>query len=318
MKHSNILNIWLILFISANLYNCASQGTTGSMAPSSKDGAITFPSGWNDSIIEKIKQGQSTKNILAVLDFEGNDKLKGKVDLKMSDMLTTSLVKTGRFDIVERNKIDKVFKEQQLGLSGLVDEMSAAQVGKMIGAEYVVLGAITSATRNDIDKFGYILVKIEVGIDVRVVNSTTGKILLSESANGLSESKLVQTANGVVVSGAIDYNSAYAKSSRDAVEKVSIKIAKLLPLIGFVISTTGDEIMVDVGEDRGVSRNDNFVIFRVEDEIIHPVTGKHIGWKKKVLREITITSTEKSMATGITMKKKSEIEIIPGDLAISR
>jgi len=318
MKHNAIPNICIILLISATLYNCASQSTSENIAPPNTGGAITFPSGWNDSIIEKIKAGESTKTILAVLDFEGNEKLKGKVDLKMSDMLTTSLVKTGRFDIVERNKIDNVFKEQQLGLSGIVDEMSAAEVGKMIGAEYVVFGSITSATRSDIDKFGYILVRIEVGIDVRVVNTTTGKILLSESAIGLSESKIIQSADGVVVSGAIDYNSAYAKSSRDAINKVSIKIASLLPLIGFVISTSGDEIMVDVGEDRGVSRNDHFVIFRVGDEIIHPVTGNHIGWKKEILREIAITSTEKSMATGITMRKKSESEVNPGDLAISR
>jgi len=318
MKHNTILNICIILIISATFFNCVSQSTSENIAPPKTGDAITFPSGWNDSIIEKIKAGQSTKNILAVLDFEGNEKLKGKVDLKMSDMLTTSLVKTGRFDIVERNKIDNVLKEQQLGLSGIVDEMSAAEVGKMIGAEYVVFGSITSATRSDIDKFGYILVKIEVGIDVRVVNTTTGKILLSESATGLSESKIVQTADGVVVSGAIDYNSAYAKSSRDAVNKVSKKIANLLPLIGFVVFTDGDEITVDVGEDRGVKLNDHFVIFRVGDEIIHPVTGYRIGWKKEILREISITTTEKSISTGITVRKKTETEAHAGDLAISR
>jgi len=318
MKHNLILYFSVVFLAISSVFNCASVNSTQEIAPTLTVGAISFPSGWNDSIIEKIKAGQSTKDILAVLDFEGNDKLKGKVDLKMSDMLTTSLVKTGRFDIVERNKIDRVFKEQQLGLAGIVDEMSAAEVGKILGAEYVVFGSITSATRSDIDKFGYILVRIEVGIDVRVVNTTTGKILLSESALGLSESKIVQTADGVVVSGAIDYNSAYAKSSRDAVGKVSVKIANLLPLIGFVISTNNDELIVDVGEDRGVKHNDHFVVFRVGEEIIHPVTGKHIGWKKDILREIAITTTEKSMSTGITMRKKSELDAIPGDLVISR
>ncbi|MEA3286518.1 MAG: CsgG/HfaB family protein [Candidatus Marinimicrobia bacterium] len=318
MKHNYISITCIIFFVSIVLFSCASQGTPEDIALPKNGGAISFPPGWNDSIIEKIKAGQSTKNILAVLDFEGNEKLKGKVDLKMSDMLTTSLVKTGRFDIVERNKIDNIIKEQRLGLAGIIDEMSAAEVGKMIGAEYVVFGSITSATRSDIDKFGYILVKIEVGIDVRVVNATTGKILLSESAIGLSESKIVQTADGVVVSGAIDYNSAYAKSSRDAVNKVSSKIANLLPLIGFVVSTNIEEIIVDVGEDRGVKRNDRFVVFRVGEEILHPVTGNHIGWKKEILQEISITTTEKSMATGITMRKKSESEVMPGDLVISR
>ena len=38
-----------------------------------------MPPGWDDSIIDKIKTGESNKKILAVLDFEGNEKLKGKV-----------------------------------------------------------------------------------------------------------------------------------------------------------------------------------------------------------------------------------------------
>ena len=69
-----------------------------------------MPSGWDDSTIDKIKSGEPIKKVLAVLDFEGYKFLKGKADLKMSDMLTTSLVKSNRFEMVERNKIDKVFK----------------------------------------------------------------------------------------------------------------------------------------------------------------------------------------------------------------
>lgn len=311
------MNIACAFIISFN--NCGSTTSTQKIAPSyTEDGAITLPSGWDDSIIDQIKAGESTKKVLAVLDFEGNDKLKGKVDLKMSDMLTTSLVKTGRYEIVERNKIEKVLSEQQLGLSGTVDETSAAEFGKLLGAEYVVFGSITSATRKDIDKFGYILVQIEVSIDVRAVNTSTGKILLSESADGLCESKIVQTADGVVVSGAIDYNSAYAKASRDAVDKVALKIAKLSPLIGFVVSTSNEEITIDVGEERGIKKDDLFVVFRVGDEIIHPVTGKHIGWKKEILREIRIISAERSMSTGNISRKKIDNIIQPGDLVISK
>jgi len=287
--------------------------------PSSKvGGTISMPSGWDDSIIDKIKVGKSTKKVLAVLDFEGNEKLKGKVDLKMSDMLTTSLVKTARFEIVERNKIDKVFKEQNFGLSGMVDENTAAEVGKLLGAEYVVFGSITSATRKDIDKFGYILVRIEVGIDVRAVNTTTGKILLSESAIGVSESKLVTTADGVIVSGAVDYNSAYADASRDAISIAGRNIADLSPLIGFVLTVDPNQVLIDVGEEQGVRNGDTFVAFSVGDEIFHPATGKHIGWKKEVLQELKVVSTEKRMSTVVTIRLQSNKQLNSGDFVISR
>lgn len=236
----------------------------------------------------------------------------------MSDMLTTSLVKTARFEIVERNKIDKVFKEQNFGMSGMVDENTAAEVGKLLGAKYVVFGSITSATRKDIDKFGYILVRIEVGIDVRAVNTTSGKILLSESAIGVSESKLVTTADGVIVSGAIDYNSAYADASRDAITIVGRKIADLSPLIGFVLSVDPSQVLIDIGEEQGVKNGDSFVAFTVGDEILHPATGKHIGWKKEILQELKVVSTEKTMSNVVKIRSQSTKQLNPGDFVISR
>jgi len=312
--------VFNFVIIALFFSGCApTTSSTLETVPSAKvGGTISMPSGWDDSIIDKIKAGKSTKKILAVLDFEGNEKLKGKVDLKMSDMLTTSLVKTARFEIVERNKIDKVFKEQNFGMSGMVDENTAAEVGKLLGAEYVVFGSITSATRKDIDKFGYILVRIEVGIDVRAVNTTTGKILLSESAIGVSESKLVTTAEGVIVSGAIDYNSAYADASREAITIVGSKIADLSPLIGFVLTVDPNQVLIDVGEEQGVQNGDSFVAFTVGDEILHPATGKHIGWKKEILQELKVVSTEKTMASVVKIRSQSAKQLNPGDLVISR
>jgi curli biogenesis system outer membrane secretion channel CsgG len=316
-KNTVVFNIVIIaLFLSG----CAPTTSVKlETTPSAKvGGAISMPSGWDESIIDKIKAGKSTKKILAVLDFEGNEKLSGKVDLKMSDMLTTSLVKTARFEIVERNKIDKVFKEQNFGMSGIVDVNTAAEVGKLLGAEYVVFGSITSATRKDIDKFGYILVRIEVGIDVRSVNTTTGKIMLSESAIGVSESDLVKTADGTIIRGAVDYNSAYADASRDAITKVGSKIADLSPLIGFVLSVDPNQVLIDVGEEQGVKIGDSFVAFTVGDEILHPATGKHFGWKKEILQELKVISTEKTMSNVVKIRSQSTKQINPGDFVISR
>ena len=311
-------SIVVIILFLASCAPTTAPSNSGIKPPAQASGSISMPSGWDDSVIDKIKAGESIKKVLAVLDFEGNDKLKGKVDLKMSDMLTTSLVNTARFEVVERNKIDKVFQEQNFGMSGMVDDATAAEVGKILGAEYVVFGSITSATRKDIDKFGYILIRIEVGIDVRAVNTSTGKILLSEAAIGVSESKLVTSANGTIVSGAIDYNSAYADASRDAIEKIGKKIADLSPLIGFVLSVDSEQILIDIGEEQGVKNGDKFVAFTVGDEILHPATGKRIGWKKEILQELKIVSTEKAMSTAKKIRSQSMKKLNPGDFVISR
>jgi len=125
-------------------------------------------------------------------------------------------------------------------------------------------------------------------------------------------------ANGTVVRGAIDYNAAYADAARDAIAKVGAKIADLSPLIGFVLTSDTDQVMIDVGEEQGVKNGDKFVAFMVGDEILHPATGKRIGWKKEILKEVKIVSTEKTMATAVEVRSQSNRRLQPGDFVISR
>lgn len=283
-----------------------------------KPKTVVMPSGWDDSVIEKINSEQSVKKTVAVLEFEGGEKISADNNLKMADILITSLSKNKQYELVERNRLDKIMEEQKLVLSGLVDEKSAIEVGKLSGAEYVVVGNITSATNKVTDKFAYKLINLEVGVDVRVVNATDGKIILSESATGSYQSKLVATADGVVVSGEVDYSAGFAIASKDAIEKIGNKIAKLSPLIGFVVAIEPKRVTIDLGTEQGVIIGDKFVIFRVTDEIFHPVTKKHIGWKKELIAEIKIEKSEKNMSTGIVVIQQPEMAIKVGDYIISK
>ena len=106
------LNLLLIFLVG-----CSSGSSNSNKQPelpksSIKSGNISMPSGWDDSTIDKIKSGEPIKKVLAVLDFEGYKFLKGKADLKMSDMLTTSLVKSNRFEMVEEIKSIKFLKNK--------------------------------------------------------------------------------------------------------------------------------------------------------------------------------------------------------------
>ena len=311
--------VWRLLLLVCLLIHLGDPSGADAKSRQKKSGDIEFPSGLDDAVIARVKSGQPIQKVLAVLDFEGSDKLSEKVDLEMSEMLTTSLVQTGRFNLVERNRIDRAIKEQKLGMVGVVDAATAAEMGKVLGAEYIVLGALTSVAKKRIDKFGYILVEVRVAVDVRAVNSTTGRILLSETAEGLSASKEIRTADGTLVQGALEDEAAYAAAARDAVQKVSGKIASLAPLLGFVVLAEGDEVTVDVGEEKGASVGTRFVVFRVRDEIVHPVTGEHLGWKKEVVQEIEIERTERQMSTGKVVKVRDKESVAqPGDLVISR
>jgi curli biogenesis system outer membrane secretion channel CsgG len=42
---------------------------------------------------------------------------------------------TRRFEVVERQLLNKVLEEQNLGMTGILDESSAARIGKNLGVD---------------------------------------------------------------------------------------------------------------------------------------------------------------------------------------
>ncbi|MBT9536804.1 MAG: curli production assembly protein CsgG, partial [Nitrospirae bacterium] len=151
---------------------------------------------------------EAAKKKVAVLDFEyGTIRDRwwpGDWDIGkgISDMMVTQLVKDGTFSVIERKQLEKVLSEQKLGASGLVDASTAAQIGKILGVKYVILGSITQFgidTKNiDTGGFGRMFgLGADVGvstavatvyIDARMIDTTTAEIVAVAEGKA-SESK---------------------------------------------------------------------------------------------------------------------------------
>ena len=52
-------------------------------------------------------------------------------------------VKTDFYQVVERDQVQQVLREQKLSLTGAIDESSAAEVGKILGLDVIIMGNIT-------------------------------------------------------------------------------------------------------------------------------------------------------------------------------
>lgn len=61
----------------------------------------------------------------------------------ISNILASELNNMDGFQILERSEIEKLLDEQKLQVSGVIDESSAVEIGKMIGADAVILGDVT-------------------------------------------------------------------------------------------------------------------------------------------------------------------------------
>ncbi|MDZ7791078.1 MAG: CsgG/HfaB family protein [Xanthomonadales bacterium] len=117
----------------------------------------------------------------------------------MADMLTTALFNSGRFIVLERQAIDDVMAEQDLGASGRVKEETAAAIGEIEGAELMVVAAVTefsenaSGTRGSFggSRIGRVIGGIAGGsssahmaIDLRIIDTNTSRVLAATSVEG--------------------------------------------------------------------------------------------------------------------------------------
>ncbi len=292
--------------------------TAGANAQRPRPAPLALPAGWNDSYFARLDEGRKPKTVVAVMDFTGGESLEARLRLRMADALVTSLVQAGRFDVVERERLDLVLSEQNLGQSGRVDPATAARVGRILGAELVVFGLVTGATEQKIDKFSYDLVRIEVSIDVRAVNVSTGRVVISENARGAAEARVITTASGEVVSGPTNFDPLYHEASRTALDRAAALVSGAAPLVGYVVARSGPGVTLDLGEDRGVKAGDGFIAFRRGNPILHPVSGERIGWEKTVLAALEVTATEADLSQARIVNAAPGADLKPGDLVIFR
>ena len=78
---------------------------------------------------------------VAVLPFENKTDVLG-ADYHATDEFNLRLGMTGNFRMVERIRIKELFEEQDFDIKR-IDDTSAVQIGKMLGAKAVILGSVT-------------------------------------------------------------------------------------------------------------------------------------------------------------------------------
>lgn len=115
---------------------------------------------------------------------------------ELSGMLSNELASVREFSVVERNQLDAVIYEQDLGASGRIAEDTAAPIGELQGAEYTVIGSVTSYEENTADTGGGIGYKgfriggnkseAYIAVDIRVINNRTGALDYVRTIEGSS------------------------------------------------------------------------------------------------------------------------------------
>jgi TolB-like protein len=128
---------------------------------------------------------------VAVLTFASNEKAQNLAE-SVTEKLVTQLVNLRRFRVIERSALDKIMEEQKLGMTGFVDDETAVKVGKLAGADLIVLGRIN----------------IEIGfakVSARGIDTETSELIVAKEVS--SGNTNIETIERLVEQVAIDiYN----------------------------------------------------------------------------------------------------------------
>lgn len=117
----------------------------------------------------------------------------------LADTLTNELAALGTFTVVERANLEPVLREQDLTDYGRVSQGTGAQIGKLTGAKYLVLGSLSAFEENVKGSRGGVGFRgIRVGgkkqevymaVDLRVVDTTTGEVAFTRTVEARTGSK---------------------------------------------------------------------------------------------------------------------------------
>jgi TolB-like protein len=116
---------------------------------------------------------QDTRPGIAVLPFANggsygqNAEDYDALEVGMQQMLTTEFAMNTGLRVVDRSRIKELLAEQDLGAAGRVDAATAAKIGKLVGAKYMVMGGF-------VDTWG------NMRLDVQIVNTETSEIMKAD------------------------------------------------------------------------------------------------------------------------------------------
>lgn len=267
--------------------------------------------------VDAATAADAAKPRVAVLEFK--NKTEGyiwawyRAGQAAQDMFVTELVKKGSFRVMEREQLAAIIEEKNLTLSGDIDPKTAVKIGKMIGVEYLIAGAVTElgvADRNvnvpgglfrgRLPSVNVRSQKMDAAVDARAFSTSTGEIVWADTAQESTSDSSVYVAGA---GGGVDDHRKVDRILRPVVVKLaeSLGQTKLTTtglggatdasgVAGKIAKADGGTIYLNVGSEAGVKEGDEFDVFRPGEPIKDPDTGEVLGANEQKVGRIKVNA----------------------------
>ena len=263
------------------------------------------------------------KKRVAVIRFENVGKFAAQygdwdVGGGLAAQLTTALVECGQFVVVERAALADILREQEMAMEKLVSKESAAKVGQILGAQLLVKGSVTEFEQEAAGgglKLGIGLpgiglgggantVQAHVGIDLRLIDTSTGQVVRSVRSQGKASKTGVAVGidvRNMSFGGDAFKNTPLGIATREAIERAVRAVQEHMdrvPWAGRVMDVVADKVYINAGRDANVKVGDVFQVTQVLRELIDPETGAVRGVIENRLGQVEVEAVEDNFAVG--------------------
>lgn len=262
-------------------------------------------------------------------------------------MITDALNQSGRFRLVERQAIGNVMQEQDFGASGRVATPSAAGMGQILGAEYLVEAVITSydpgtnakSTNvggianalggNRLGGLGALAGGLSVnssssslGMNIRLIDATTSEVVFTKQIEReIKESGIGFGGAGFGGGGAMGgFVGAYSRTPIGqaviaSINEAVFELAKQVgaqPATGSVIKVEGSQAYLNLGAG-AVAPGERLAVVRPGEALIDPETGISLGSTETPVGEVQVASVQErfSIATipgGVRLEARDRVK----------
>lgn len=133
---------------------------------------------------------------IAVIPFHKKATVSADLNLSdediVSEIVNKELTNSGKFDVVDRAYLKETLDEQYLTMTGMIDQSTAAQIGQLLGAKYLVVGSITGLSSKNKSSVGGGTHSVIAHVYARMIEVETGRVVLAGSGDGISKNRVVK------------------------------------------------------------------------------------------------------------------------------
>ena len=212
------------------------------------------------------------KTSIAVLPFEARN-VRADIAEAVSDILSVELFNTNRFQVIERQAINRILEEQKLQMTGITDMSQAVEVGKLLNVEKIMIGSVSRLGKTFI-------------INSRLVDVKTGALELAQNVKSETGEEGLPNAVSELVKGFS--------------QKITVE--------GTIIKVTPRTILIDIGEKDGVTIGQELDVIRLGD-VITDLAGTTIGQAEDVIGRLRVLKLSDEYSEASIVEQKLQFRL---------